>query len=607
MNTVTRRHFLKSAPLAAFAAGHALRSLAADSPSGAPSVIETFDYRGVRLAPSRWQKQFQAARDFWLNLPDDDILHGYRAAAGLPAPGKALGGWCGNNSNTVFGQWLSGMSRMYRATDDIAIRDKAVRLFTEWAKTVKPDGDCGMRHYPFEKLVCGLVDMKAYADFPEAIPMLEKVTDYASKNFNHENVPSAPQRGLYSGRPSEWYTLAENLYRAFQLTGNPKFKEFAAVWLYHPYWNKFAATNSPPDAQGVHAYSHVNTWSSAAMAYAVTGEPRFLQIVKNAYEYLQNCQCYVTGGYGPSEFIVDPKGGLGRALDTRQDTFETACGSWAVFKMGRYLMQFTGESRYGDWIERILYNGIGAALPVTAEGKNFYYSDYRVDGGMKVYNWEAWTCCSGSYIQAVADYHNVIYFKDAASLYVNLYLPSDVTWSRAGGDVKLVQSTSYPEADTSTLKLELKQSATFPLKFRIPAWTRDAAIKVNGEAATVDCKLGTWAVVERNWKNGDTVEIRIPMTVRTVPVDKEHPRRVAVARGPVAMVFEAAYHDPFFRLPESDEELSKWLVADTAGTFRVQPPDGSRIRSKFVPFYTVEENYPYKMYFDRDRLPIGYW
>src|SRR5262249_31546131 len=158
--------------------------------------------------------------------------------------------------------------------------------------------------YPFEKLVCGLVDMKCYADYPDAIVMLEKVVDWAAKNFSRENVPATPVRGNYSGRVSEWYTLAENLYRAYQLTGKAKFKDFGDAWLYHSYWNKFADTASPTDAQGVHAYSHINTFSSAAMAYAVSGDAKYLGIIRNAYDWLQNAQCYVTGGYGPSEFIA---------------------------------------------------------------------------------------------------------------------------------------------------------------------------------------------------------------------------------------------------------------------------------------------------------------
>ena len=92
----------------------------------------------------------------------------------------------GRNSGGIFGQWLSGMSRMYRYTGDKEMRDKAITLFSEWSKTVGGDGNCRMRHYPFEKLVCGLVDLKRYADCDEAITVLAKVTDWASQNLDRE-------------------------------------------------------------------------------------------------------------------------------------------------------------------------------------------------------------------------------------------------------------------------------------------------------------------------------------------------------------------------------------------------------------------------------------
>jgi DUF1680 family protein len=603
-----RREFLKAAPVAAFAVSQLAQGAILKEPTPASQIkIEPFDYRGVRLLPSRWQAQYQAARDFWLGLSEDDILHGYRAAAGLAAPGKPLGGWCGSNSNTVFGQWLSGMARMYCATHDTAMLDKAMRLFTEWSKTVKPDGNCGMRHYPFEKLVCGLVDLQVYGGIDQAGPMLEKVADWASKNLSRENVP-ASRDGLPSGRPAEWYTLSENLYRACQLTGNAKYKEFGDAWLYPAYWDKFAETAAPSDAYGFHAYSHVNTFSSAAMAYAMTGDNHYLNIIRNAYDWLQNTQCYATGGYGPSETIVAGKGGLGQVLDVRSDTFETACGSWAAFKLTRYLLSFTGEARYGDWAERMLYNGIGAALPVTPTGKTFYYSDYRVAGGMKVYYWDAWPCCSGTYIQAVADYHNIIYYKDASSLYVNLFVPSEVTWSRPDGEVKLVQETNYPEEDISRLKLELQKPLRFALKFRVPAWTHDVSVKLNGSPVQVECRLGTWATLEREWKSGDQMELQLPLTVRVQPVDRQHPERVAVVRGPVAMVMEGLWQETAFTLPKTDAELEKMLLADrTPGMFQVRSPDGKTQHSRFRPFYTEVETRPYYMYFDKASLPVVEW
>src|SRR4029079_14791531 len=112
-----------AAPLAAGLVSEALS--AATPPS---QKIEAFDYQGVQLLDSRWRSQVQGARGFYLGLSDDDILHGFPAAAGLPAPGKALGGWCKDDTSMIFGQWLSGMARLYRATGDNAVRDKAALL-----------------------------------------------------------------------------------------------------------------------------------------------------------------------------------------------------------------------------------------------------------------------------------------------------------------------------------------------------------------------------------------------------------------------------------------------------------------------------------------------
>jgi DUF1680 family protein len=618
-----RRDFLKVVPVAAGTLVEAARTsvspkfpirsarVAAPTPPVVPSRlrIEAFDYQGVKLLDSKWLDQVHRARDYYLGVSNDDILQGFRAAAGLPAPGKPLGGWCAKDSQTVFGQWLSGMSRMYRATGDSALRDKASYLLAEWAKTVKPDGDCGMRHYSYDKMVCGLVDLKLYADHPDAVPLLEKITDWASKTFEHENMIVVPNHNtMYYGMPQEWYTLSENQFRAYQLTGNPKFKNFAEVWLYHQYWNKFANTSSPMNAQGVHAYSHVNTFSSAAMTYGVTGDPTYLRIIKNAYDFLQNTQCYATGGYGPNERFMASDGSLGKALETRSDTFETLCGSWAGFKLSRYLMQFTGEARYGDWIERLLYNGAGAALALRPGGRNFYYSDYRTSGGMKVDYWDNYTCCSGTLFQDVADYHNLIYYKDDSSLYVNLYLPSEVTWSRPQGDVNLVQETRYPETETSTITVAMRQSMNFSLKLRVPAWSKDMSVHVNGDAAGVECKPGEWAVVTRTWNRGDKIEVRIPLRLRMQAVDAQHPQRVAIVRGPVVLVQDFNYHDPAFQLPGNDDDLNKWLVADNSpAVFRMERPDGRPVRLKFRPFYDLAEDFPYVMYFDLKAWPYALW
>src|SRR5579863_848901 len=462
------------------------------------TVLEPFDYTGVTLRSGFWQRQALSGRDFYFGLSNDDILHGYRAAASAgDAPGRALGGWCTPNSNTVFGQWLQSMARMQRAYGDKELLEKANILVSEYAKcwpgmsrgTASGNGraaaggaTAGLGHYAYEKLAGGLTDMHSYAGHPEALALCDKITEAAVANFNRDRVPANRQPWeLHSGRPGEWYTMGENLYRAYQLTGNSMYREFADVWLYPAYWDKFAATADPKDAQGVHAYSHCNSFASAALAYDVTGDAKYLTILKNFYDWMQRRQTYATGGYGPDERFVYSDGALGDSLEVYSASFECPCCSWAAFKLSKYLMMFTGEARYGDWIERLLYNGIGAALPIKDRGTHMYYMDYHLGSCLKYYSRNAFTCCSGTYFQNIAEYSNLIYFKDANSLSVNLFIPSEVEWKGPAGAVKLVQATEYPESGSSTLRLSMERPTAFTLKVRVPGWSNGMSFKINGQ------------------------------------------------------------------------------------------------------------------------------
>jgi hypothetical protein len=612
-NTLSRREFLGVAGTASVASAMLTplerseprpQSVAAGGVGGKVTpkgkiVLQTFDYRGVTLGPSRWQRQFQSARDYYLAVSDDDILYGFRRAAGLNAPGKVLGGWANRDSAVIFGQWLQAMARTSQANNDVEMRNKAVKLVDEWAKTLGADGNPRMQHYPWEKLVGGLSDMHQYAGHDGTPAVIERVVDWGIKNLDRTRTPAANTPWeLHSGRPLEWYTLSENLYRAYQLTGLAKYKEFGDVWRYDAYWNKFAETSAPTNAHGVHAYSHCNTFSGAAMAYLVEGDPRLLQILKNFYDFLQDSQCYATGGYGPAERYVIADGALGDSLPLRLDSFEAPCCSWAAFKLAKYLMTFTGEARYGDWIERLLYNGIGAALPIVENGKHFYYANYHLGAGMKIYSRNNYTCCSGTYFQNVVEYQNLIYFKEDSALHVNLYLPSSVTWETQGRTVKLTQETNYPDAETIAMKLEMSQPANFTLRLRVPGWSSGVSFKVNGNAVNVAARPGEWASIRREWQGGDRIEMTIPLRFRRAPIDRQHPDRVAIIRGPVVYA-QQVVHKHLVRLPKTDETLNEWLVATKDPTvFQYAGQEQSSQRDDFMPLYRFAEMETYRMYFD---------
>jgi DUF1680 family protein len=266
------------------------------------------------------------------------------------------------------------------------------------------------------------------------------------------------------------------------------------------------------------------------------------------------------------------------------------------------LLQFTGEARYGDWIERLLYNGIGAAPLPQPSGQSFYYADYRIGMAAKEPYWAHWPCCSGTYIQCVADYHDLIYLRDRRGLLVNLYVPSEVSWNFEGQPVSVRQETTFPESDTSRFRIQVSPPLSFALRFRVPSWSSGFAVSVNGQGFDVKAKPGEWATVERLWQTGDQVSVTIPLSLRLEAVDPQHPRRAAVLFGSVLLAQDARYTMPLVLKKEAD--LPENLMRQGPGlTFKATRNSGQEQKTgSFSAFYSVPENRPYRVYFDWDRL-----
>ena len=551
------------------------------------------------LGAGRARDQVARARETYLAVSDDDLLHGFRKRAGMAAPGKSMGGWCERDSGVIFGQVVSGLARLSHYLDDGELRDKAVRLHQGWLATVGPDGDVHGGTYAFDKFACGMVDLTLFAGH-DAMGDLARATEWASRHFDRTRSPAGPidWDGRRPKGTNEWYTLGENLYRAYAATGNGAFKAFADVWQYPAFWDQLAATPRPTGAHTVHAYSHVNTFSSAAMAYGVTGERRFLDTIVNAHDYLQATQCFATGGYGPVERLLEPgRGLLGRSLSYVTDHAEVGCGSWAAFKLGKYLLEFTGDGRFGGWVERVYYNCIGSALPVQRDGRTYYYADYRPSGAVKDYYQAAWPCCAGTYIQAVGDYHALVFLRDDDGLFVNLFAPATATETFAGVAVTVSQATAFPLSNDATLTVHAATPVTMGLSVRVPGWCPGLALAVNGTGARFEAAAG-WATVRRTWADGDRLTVSLPMRPRLVPADERDPNRAAVACGPVVLAQSAAYTRPLTL--GADADLDRRLVAgDHPLHYRVKDDAPQDLATgPFKPLQQFGEREQYRAYLD---------
>ncbi|WP_127473265.1 beta-L-arabinofuranosidase domain-containing protein [Microbacterium sulfonylureivorans] len=561
----------------------------------------------VTLGSSHWQKQYAEAMEVYSGFDDDSLLHGFRLRAGLPAPGRPLTGWCARDSSMVLGQFLSTLAMFGAAQgDDDAIRQKAARLTEGWAQTFGLSGfsDLDHRmspggHYAFDKFVGGFTDVGSLLGVDTAYDALRELTTAGERYLDCSNVPASPVPALHSGRAGEWYTLSENLYRAAVATGDDRYRAFGDVWNYDHYWDGFRDTDRPADVWGVHAYSHLNTFGGAITSFGITGDADRLAIARNAYDFFTQTQCYATGGFGPAERI-QPYGSLPASLDRRMDGFEAPCGSWAAFKLARELILQTGDGRYGAWIERLFYNGIGAALPTRPDGSHFYYADYRPTGAVKARARDTFCCCAGTYGQAVASYPGLVFFVDDRSVYVNLFTPAQIVHAAGGDEVRVRIETEYPLRPAVRVHVSIPRPMRFRLALRIPTGTGSIGpVRVGGDEVVATTQERGWLIVDREWTAGaHVVDFEVALDWHEEPIDEDHPDRYALMRGPAVYVLDAWRHEPLPGAPWPDDDTADGRE-DRGGVAHAVEQRGGPYEAALRPYFEIPEGWSYRMYFDR--------
>ncbi len=550
----SRRSFLQSAGLAAAA-------LCARGSEDAEPPLEEFGYGEVELAPGLAQTQFEQTQSVLISLNEDSLLKPWRLRAGLPAPGPDLGGWYdetpldktesgghGFAPGHCFGQWISALARGYAINHDPSTRARLERLLALYEPTISGKFYTNFRYpaYNYDKMVIGLIDAHRFAGLAQAYPLLERTTDAAEPHLPpHALDRDEPQRrwrrsiGENTSDDYTWdesYTLPENLYLAWERGAGERYRKLAKRFLLdQTYFDPLSENENVLPKH--HAYSFCNALSSAMQAYLADGSRKHLRAASNAFEMITATQSFASGGWGPDEsFVVPGSGELYASLTSTHHGFETPCGSYAHFKLTRYLLRVTRNGRYGDSMERVLYNAVLGAKRLEPDGRAFYYSDYHSPGS-KVYFPDAWPCCSGTLPQVAADYRILGYFRDGRGVFVNLYLPSTLRWTSSdGAQLVLTQTGDYPVEGKIAMHLRASSPSNFALRLRIPAWSSQTGplIRINGERVSAPITTG-FATLQRRWKDGDRIEIELSLSMRLEPIDPNHPNTVALLRGPLVL------------------------------------------------------------------------
>ena len=553
MNMLSRRTFVQMGAAAAAASGLKGRAFAV-APWTRP--LHEFGYGQVEVTGARYRAQLENTHSVLMGLSTDSLMRPFRQMAEMPAPGEPMGGWYdykadynyripqkdGLAPGSNFGQWVSALARYYAMTGDEATRARVLELNRVYAMTISPL--YYQRHrfpaYSYDKLVCGLLDSHTLAGDREAFHILRATTAAATPN-----IPGHAVERYWNWRKDkddsytwdESYTLPENLFRVYQAGAGRRYRAMAEAYLED--WAFFDPLSRGENVMyNRHAYSTVNSLNSAMQAYLTLGSQKHLLAGENGFKFVQ-AQSYATGGWGPDEWLRKPEWDqLDSCRKSTHQSFETPCGAFAHMKLTRYLLRVTRDGRYGDSMERVILNTVLGALPLKSDGSAFYYADYNQQG-KRAYSWHIWPCCSGTLPQVATDYGICSYFHEPAShgtsaVWVNLYMPSILRWHQGGAQMEITQSGTYPLGEAVVLRLKASRPERFTLKLRIPAWCEAATLRVNGSRQPVETTLG-FAAVDREWRDGDVLELELPSVPRLEAIDRDHPNTAAVMQGPLVL------------------------------------------------------------------------
>lgn len=371
--------------------------------------------------------------------------------------------------------------------------------------------------------------------------------------------PRPRELAHFGFNPSNIMGLVD-LYRA---TGNRKYLELAGIFVdmrgSAPGGADLNQTRVPlrQESEAVgHAVTACYLYAGAADVYAETGEPALLAALERIWTDAATKKAYVTGAVGNlyhgSSRHRQPTHeafGLGYELPHRLGYNET-CANIAFAMWNWRMLGLTGEAKYADMMELVLYNSMLSGMGV--EGKDFFYNNplrrdadelplvMRPDPILRSPTLICY-CCPPNLARTIAGLSGWAYGKSAGALWVHLYGSNTLDTRLAGGRVRLTQTSAYPWDGQVTLEMLETPGTEFSMRWRIPGWASGATLRVNREAAR-PVAAGQYAELRRKWAAGDRIELRLPLEARLVvanPYVESTRNQVAVMRGPLVYALES--------------------------------------------------------------------
>ena len=578
-----------------------------------PLAAEPFPLSAVRLLEGPFKHAMELDRRYLLRLDPDRLLHNFRVQAGLPSRAKPLGGWeepkCEVRGHSL-GHFLSASAMMYASTGDIRLKERADYVVAELAKCQArfPSGylsafpesfiervEAGKRvwapWYTLHKIYAGLLDVHLLCGNRQALEVLEKAVAWVQSRT--DKLSDAQMQRMLD---NEHGGMNEVLAELAAVTGKEAHLRLAQRFNHRAVLDPLSRREDR--LTGLHANTQFPKILGVARQYELTGAPYGRTIATFFWEAVTRERSYVTGGNSDGE-VFSPKEELSKHLGP--STTET-CNTYNMLKITRRLFGWDPRPEYADYYERALLNHILASQnPET--GMMLYYLPLR-SGSRRVFctpNDSFW-CCVGTGMENHAKYGDSIYFHHGETLWVNLFIASELAWKDQ--HIVIRQHTQFPEGDTTRLVLACSQPRPLAVRIRWPHWAASGfEIRVNGQQQPVAGRPSSFVELRRTWSDGDVIEVHMPMSLRTEAF-RDNPRKLAVFYGPVLLCTPVEPGRPFpvivgqpAATPSAIEPVGKPLEFRGKGPlFRsVETQQGTQVA--LVPFYK-EYRRPYQVYWD---------
>jgi DUF1680 family protein len=523
------------------------------------SAVELFPLADVRLTPSPFLDAQTTNKQYLMALDADKLLAPFLREAGLPLKQPSYGNWESSGlDGHMGGHYLTALSLMYAATGDQEVLKRLNYAVAELKRCQEntngyiggiPGGKEAFEQiaqgqlkadnfslngkwvpwYNLHKVFAGLRDAHQYAGNQDAKHMLIKLSDWSLTLTS--KLSDAQMQDMLR---SEHGGMNEVFADVYALTGDKKYMALAERFSHQAILNPLKQDQDK--LSGLHANTQIPKVIGFKRIGDLTGKKDWQDAAQFFWKTVHDHRTVAIGGNSVKEHFHDQKDFSGMIDEVEGP--ET-CNTYNMLKLTELLFLSDAKVGYADYYERALYNHIlssqrpdtGGFVYFTPMRPNHYRVYSQVDKGM-------W-CCVGSGIESHSKYGEFIYAHEGDSLYVNLFIPSQLNWREK--NVQLTQSTIFPDEEKT--QITVHSTKKFTLKIRYPQWVGagELQIRINKKVVKVSAQPGEYISLNRSWRKGDKVEVTLPMKTQLEQMPDQS-NYFALLHGPIVL---AAKTNPF--------------------------------------------------------------